>query len=161
MKVCLFWLDFLVSSRMWTTWTWSLSLGPAWPQTKVNPPSPRPQRVSRELPPAVDKCWNICREYGAICAHVLLAAISETVGLSREYVCLCKSGCSSKLLFVSRLGDTLHQFGPPVLPVNTAIVVVVAGWSKILLSAHQTWWRLTQTVNIRLLGKFTDILLIM
>lgn len=55
-------------------------------------PNPRPHH-SRDRA----KRWNISREYGAICAHLLPGAISETAGSPGEYVCLC----NSNLLFVS------------------------------------------------------------
>lgn len=79
------WGLFPVFSRMWTTLTQSPCLGPAWPRTKLNSSIANPHRVGRP----VAKCWNASGEYGAIRAHMLPAAISETETVCRGSLCVC------------------------------------------------------------------------
>ena len=70
---------------------------------EAEPAYSQPAEGKLPAPQAAAKRWNISRGYRAICAHMLPAAISETVGLSGEYACLCKSGFRSNLLFVSNI----------------------------------------------------------
>lgn len=114
---------------------------------EAEPADGQPTEGKQWPPQAAAKCWDISGEYGAICAHSLRASISETVVPSGEFVCLCKSGCGSNLLFVSKRWDTLHQFGPLLLrSVNTSVVM---RWNIILFLTYQTWWQFIHQVNYR------------
>lgn len=79
------WGLFPVFSRMWTTLTRSPCLGPAWPRTKLSSSIANPHRVGRP----VAKYWNASGEYGAIRAHMLPTAISETETVCRGSLCVC------------------------------------------------------------------------
>lgn len=70
-------------------------------------PSYSPSTEGKQrAPKAAAECWDTSREYGAICAHVLPGAISE-FSSSGEYVCLCKSSCSSDLPLGSKQRETV------------------------------------------------------
>lgn len=111
------WGLFPVFSRMWTTLTRSPCLGPVWPRTKLNSSIASPHRVGRP----VAKCWNASGEYGAIRAHMLPAAISETETVCRGSLCVCVR--VDPQVQPAICVSLCNQFSPPLLlPVDNAVL---------------------------------------